>query len=274
MKQFLMCYPKNFLVNYEINDWMKDKIGTVNEKLAISQWEELHKQLLSLGNNIMLMRNQSPEVPDLVFTANAALKIGNSVLISKFSKKERQAESYYYKQVFENLNLHTDMRCIEENINFEGAGDILLHKKSDTYVLTYGFRTDQKALKPIIDFIAENNQQSSVLQVQLVDSRFYHLDTCFCPLDNGDILYFPDAFSSQSQKELIEKFSSQLIKINEADAINFACNSINIDRFIILNKSSAKLIKTLLDRNFIVIETPLNEFLKAGGSAKCLTMEI
>ena len=76
------------------------------------------------------------------------------------------------------------------------------------------------------------------------------------------------------QKDLIEKFSSQLIKISEADAINFACNSVNIDRFIILNKSSAKLIKTLLDRNFIVIETPLNEFLKAGGSAKCLTMEI
>ena len=34
-----------------------------------------------------------------------------------------------------------------------------------------------------------------VLPLKLADPRFYHLDTCFCPLANGYTLYFPAALS-------------------------------------------------------------------------------
>lgn len=269
-----MCYPNNFVVNYEINPWMKNNIGTVDNLTAVSQWEELHKQLISVGNEIVLMRNQSPEIPDLVFTANAAMKSGKSVLIANFANAERRPESNLYKEVFESIGFNADMRCIETNINFEGAGDVLLHQSSNTYVLAYGFRTDKKALEIVQGFLKDNASSSKVAQVKLVDPRFYHLDTCFCPLDNGDILYYPEAFSKESLIIIQEIFKDKLIEVSEPDAQNFACNAVSIDRFVYMNKVSAKLLRILLDKGLIVVETPLDEFLKAGGSAKCLTMEI
>jgi N-dimethylarginine dimethylaminohydrolase len=274
MKRFLMCYPKNFLVNYEINPWMKNNIGTVDNLTAVTQWEELHKQLLSVGNEIVLMRNQSAEVPDLVFTANAAMKTGKAALIANFANAERKPESELYKELFESIGFTADMRCIEQNINFEGAGDILIHKSSNTYVLAYGFRTDKKALDMVQGFLKDNNSSAKVVQVKLVDPRFYHLDTCFCPLDNGDILYHPAAFSEASLLILQEIFKDKLIEVGQEDAQNFACNAVSIDRFIYMNKASGPLLKVLLDKGFIIVGTPLSEFLKAGGSAKCLTMEI
>lgn len=274
MKRFLMCYPTNFLVNYEINPWMKNNIGTVDNFNAVSQWEELHKQLLSTGNEIILMRNQSNDVPDLVFTANAAMKTGKSALIANFANTERKPESNLYKDLFESIGFNADIRCIDNNVNFEGAGDVLFHKSSNTYILAYGFRTDKKALEMVEGFLKENNSTAKVVQVKLVDPRFYHLDTCFCPLDNGDILYYPGAFNNASLSIIQELFKDKLIEVNEEDAGNFACNAVSVDRFIYMNRASGKLLKVLLDKGFIIVETPLTEFLKAGGSAKCLTMEI
>jgi lysine-ketoglutarate reductase/saccharopine dehydrogenase-like protein (TIGR00300 family) len=41
-----------------------------------------------------------------------------------------------------------------------------------------------------------------------------------------------------------------------------------------MNKVSEGLHKLLADRGFTVVETPLTEFLKAGGAAKCLTLKL
>ena len=127
MKNFLMCYPQNFLVNYEINDWMKNKTGTVDTANALSQWKELYKNLLSIGNKIELIKEQPIDLPDLVFTANAAIKCDNRALISHFSNKERQPESLIYQQAFEGINYKTDMSCIEQNISFEGESCRILN---------------------------------------------------------------------------------------------------------------------------------------------------
>jgi lysine-ketoglutarate reductase/saccharopine dehydrogenase-like protein (TIGR00300 family) len=114
-----------------------------------------------------------------------------------------------------------------------------------------------------------------VLSLRLVDRRFYHLDTCFCPLTDGYLLYYPAAFDTYSNR-LIELRvpAEKRIAIEEADAVNFACNTVNIDRVVVMNKVSDGLNQRLQDRGFIVVETPLTEFLKAGGAAKCLTLRV
>jgi N-dimethylarginine dimethylaminohydrolase len=110
--------------------------------------------------------------------------------------------------------------------------------------------------------------------LQLVDERFYHLDTCFCPLASDFVLYFPKAFDEQSNNKIISHFNGRSIPVSEEDATNFACNAINIGDVIILNKASDKLKDRLNNAGFEVIEIDLSEFMKSGGSAKCLTLKL
>ena len=41
-----------------------------------------------------------------------------------------------------------------------------------------------------------------VVSVELVDPRFYHLDTCFCPLGPGQALHYPAAFDEYARRVL------------------------------------------------------------------------
>jgi lysine-ketoglutarate reductase/saccharopine dehydrogenase-like protein (TIGR00300 family) len=108
-----------------------------------------------------------------------------------------------------------------------------------------------------------------------MDERFYHLDTCFCPLANGYLLYYPGAFDSYSNRVIEMRVAPEKrIAIMEADAVNFACNAVNVDSIVIMNKASDGLKSRLAEVGFQVIETPLTEFLKAGGAAKCLTLRV
>ncbi|MBD2019869.1 TIGR00300 family protein, partial [Leptolyngbya sp. FACHB-36] len=111
--------------------------------------------------------------------------------------------------------------------------------------------------------------------LRLMDERFYHLDTCFCPLSNGYLLYYPPAFDAYSNR-LIEMRvpEAKRIAIDEADAVNFACNAVNVDHIVILNQASDDLKQRLTAAGFQVVETPLTEFLKAGGASKCLTLRV
>jgi lysine-ketoglutarate reductase/saccharopine dehydrogenase-like protein (TIGR00300 family) len=68
--------------------------------------------------------------------------------------------------------------------------------------------------------------------------------------------------------------AAKRIAIDERDAINFACNAVNVDHVVLMNKASDGLKQRLADVGFQVLETPLTEFLKAGGAAKCLTLRV
>jgi N-dimethylarginine dimethylaminohydrolase len=114
-----------------------------------------------------------------------------------------------------------------------------------------------------------------VLSLGLIDPRFYHLDTCFCPLSNGDLMYYPPAFDSPSRALIEAHYSAaHRIAVNEADALRFACNAVNVGRTILLNEISPQLCSQLVSRRFDVVQVRLSEFLKAGGAAKCLVLRL
>jgi lysine-ketoglutarate reductase/saccharopine dehydrogenase-like protein (TIGR00300 family) len=114
-----------------------------------------------------------------------------------------------------------------------------------------------------------------VVSLRLIDPRFYHLDTCFCPLEGGWLLYYPQAFDAYSNHVIEQRVEAQKrIAVSETDAVHFACNAINVDRSILVNQMSAELRGRLNAAGFEIIETRLNEFLKSGGAAKCLTLRL
>jgi N-dimethylarginine dimethylaminohydrolase len=88
-------------------------------------------------------------------------------------------------------------------------------------------------------------------------------------------MYHPPAFDFDSRIAIESRVAPQKrIVVDTVDAGNFACNAVNIGNQVFLNKASGALKSQLTQVGFRVHEIELSEFLKAGGSAKCLTLKL
>jgi lysine-ketoglutarate reductase/saccharopine dehydrogenase-like protein (TIGR00300 family) len=264
--RFLMCAPDHYDVDYVINPWMEGNIHKSSYDRAVEQWQKLYHVIKD--HAIVDLVDPAKGWPDMVFTANAGLVLGKDVVLSRFYHKERQGEEPYFKQWFEEKGFK--VHELPKDLPFEGAGDALFDREGRWLWAGYGFRSELDSHTLLAEWL-----DIEVLSIRLIDERFYHLDTCFCPLTGGYLLYYPEAFDSYSNR-LIELRvpEEKRIAITEPDAVNFACNAVNITQKIIMNRVSNDLKEKLASVGFQVIETPLTEFLKAGGAAKCLTLRV
>lgn len=259
--QWLMCEPHHFDVRYQINPWM-DIRRTPERTLAWIQWTDLHHVLLRFGAWIEYVQ-QDARYPDMVFTANAGLVQGKTVVMSRFRHHERQGEEGHFRQWFE----HAGYKIGELSTGFfEGEGDALF--MGNVLFGGYGFRTDQAIYEELPKFF----EISDLVQLQLLDSRFYHLDTCFAPLRKGLVMLYPGAFRAQDLKT-VEKHA-EIIMVPERDAQRFACNCVVLGDHIVMPAGCDETMKALAAKGFTVTDVCLDEFMKAGGAAKCLTIRI
>jgi lysine-ketoglutarate reductase/saccharopine dehydrogenase-like protein (TIGR00300 family) len=245
---------------------MEGNIHKSSRDRAVEQWNKLYNVI----KDHAIVDLVAPEKgwPDMVFSANAGLVLGENVVLSRFLHKERQGEEPYFQQWFaeNSFNVYT----LPKDLPFEGAGDALLDREGRWLWAGYGFRSELDSHPFLAKWL-----DIEVISLRLMDERFYHLDTCFCPLANGYLLYYPGAFDSYSNRVIEMRVAPEKrIAIMEADAVNFACNAVNVDSIVIMNKASDGLKSRLAEVGFQVIETPLTEFLKAGGAAKCLTLRV
>jgi lysine-ketoglutarate reductase/saccharopine dehydrogenase-like protein (TIGR00300 family) len=264
--RILMCSPDHYDVDYVINPWMEGNIHKSSRDRSVEQWQKLHHILKD--HAIVELVKPEKGWPDMVFTANAGLVLDKTVVLSRFFHKERQGEEPHFKAWFESQGF--TVHELPKDLPFEGAGDALFDREGRYLWAGYGFRSELDSHPLIAEWL-----NIEVLSLRLMDERFYHLDTCFCPLNGGYLLYYPPAFDSYSN-HLIEMRvpPEKRIAIEEPDAVNFACNAVNINETVVMNKVSDNLKARLAEAGFKVIETPLSEFLKAGGAAKCLTLRV
>lgn len=264
--RILMCSPDHYDVDYVINPWMEGNVHKSSRDRAVEQWQKLYKVLKARA--IVDLVEPAKGWPDMVFTANAGLVLGDKAVLSRFYHKERQGEEPYFKAWFEQNGF--TVYELPKDLPFEGAGDALFDREGRWLWAGYGFRSELDSHPYLAQWL-----DIEVLSLHLVDERFYHLDTCFCPLEGGYLLYYPGAFDAYSN-QLIERRvpATKRIAIEEADAVNFACNSVNLGQVVVMNKASNSLKSALARAGFEVVETPLTEFLKAGGAAKCLTLRV
>ncbi len=267
----LMCEPKYFAVSYEINPWMSGNIGSVDKSLATRQWNCLAEEIAKRAN--IKLVEPVDELPDMVFTANAAYVFDDKnvkyAITSTFRNVQRKGEEAHFEKWFANNGFTTIIP--PSPLTFEGAGDCLTGEDDMAWV-GHGFRSTQGAGTFVTSTLHQHQMSTNLLE--LTDARFYHLDTCFCPINNGFVLYFPKAFSEQSQNKIVSYYNGHSIPVTEEDATMFACNAVNIGNTIILNKASDNLKNRLNNIGFKVIEVDLSEFMKSGGAAKCLTLKL
>ncbi|MDB5821549.1 MAG: nitrate reductase [Herminiimonas sp.] len=265
-ERILMCEPNFFEVSYVINPWMKGNIAHADRGLAQRQWSRLAE---CLGKVATVERMTGVDgVPDMVFTANAGVVLGRKCVLSRFRHVERQAEEPHFAHWFEEHGF--EVLRLPEAVPFEGAGDALLDRALPLLWLGHGHRSDAACAPLLQDWL-----DIDVEPLRLVDDRFYHLDTCFCPLEGGYLMYCPAAFDAPSRARITARVPAALrIPVDEADAAAFACNAVNIGKDVFLNHASPELATSLRAHGFRVHLTPLGEFMKAGGAAKCLTLRL
>ena len=264
--RFLMCPPDHFEVAYVINPWMAGNVARCDQARARRQWRDLHA-LLSRHAEVAAMPAASG-VPDMVFTANAGLVLGERVVLTRFRHPQRQAEEPLFERWFGEQGF--EVLKLDRHLHFEGAGDALFDRSRQRLWLGHGHRSDA-ACAPALERLL----QVEVQPLRLADPRFYHLDTCFCPLEGGYLMYFPDAFDDASRQRIARLVPQPLrITVDERDAAAFACNAVNSGRHVFLNRASPALQERLQAHGFLVHQSPLGEFIKAGGAAKCLTLKL
>ncbi|MBI2870152.1 MAG: amidinotransferase [Candidatus Omnitrophica bacterium] len=259
-----MCRPRYYRVAYEINPWMKVR-HPVERDQAAAQWEVLYKTLRGLPGVKVKLIPHARGWPDMVFTANGGLVFDRSVVIPNFRYPQRQGEARHFGAWFGKKGYR--LIRIPSRFQFEGEGDAL--KLGDTWFFGYHFRSDISSHQWLSEKL-----KARVLSLELVDKRFYHLDTCFLPLSDSSCLYYPKAFDPYARK-LIERYVPNPVAVGLRDALKFVCNAIAVGKRLVVHKGvSRPLRRTLEKMGFRFIELELGEFLKAGGSAKCLVLRL
>lgn len=261
-----MCPPKLYEVNYVINPWMSGNVHASSRLKATKQWQQLYEAVMEIADVVLI--EPQPGWPDMVFTANAGLERNGTVVVSSFFHSERQGEEQHFRRWFKAAGYRV-INIPREN-SFEGEGDALFAPDGSCLWAGYGLRT----LRSSHPYLREA-WGIEVIPLHLVDPCFYHLDTCFAPLEGGRVMYYPRAFDESSITRIEAHYQiDRRIAISEDDALRFACNVINVNGTLILNEISRELRDQLQSEGFRIIEVPLSEFIKAGGAAKCLVMKL
>lgn len=264
--RYLMCTPEHFGVDYVINPWMQGNVASCRNDLARRQWQALADAIGTVAE-VERIAGESG-VPDMVFTANAGLVLGNIFILSRFRHIERQPEEAHFEAWFRRQGY--DVQRLPPALAFEGAGDALLDRGQSLLWFGHGHRSSAECAPVLSDVL-----DIEVEPLRLVDPRFYHLDTCLCPLEGGYLMYYPDAFDAASRDRIRARVpGARRIEVEDADALEFACNAVNSGRHVFLNQASTTLAQRLASHGFVLHQTPLAEFMKAGGSAKCLTLKL
>lgn len=263
---YLMCAPELYEVDYVINPWMAGNVHRSSRDRALAQWRELHRELSRVAHVELVA--PAAGWPDMVFTANAGLIRGREAILSSFFHPERQGEEPHFRRWLERAGY--TVRELPRETPFEGEGDALFSEDGARLFVGHGPRTSPASHRAVAKML-----DVEVVSLHLVDPRFYHLDTCFAPLRGGLLLYYPAAFDAPSLARIEATYPSEKrIAVSESDATRFACNAVNVGDTVILNTISPALRSTLEQHGLRVVELALDEFLKAGGAAKCLVLRL
>lgn len=277
MPRLVMCRPDYFEVSYAINPWMDPKSWD-GDRLELArrsqaEWQSLVRVFTGLGAEIELQA-PVPGAPDIVFTANAAIVLDGKALLGRFLDDERRIEEAFNETFFRNLvrkGMLDDVGILPKAMFQEGAGDCSWDPTRGHFWAGYGQRSRIEAVDLIEDYFGRK-----VVPLELVDPKFYHVDTCLSVLSTGHIVYYPDAFSPDSQR-LIEREAGGaewLIAAGAEDAEMLAVNLVNLGDTVVMAACSESLEAAINKVGFKVIRSPLASFGMSGGATFCLTLRL
>ncbi len=271
----LMSPPDFFEVSYAINPWMDPTRWSLDAQRlshdAHTGWVALKARYEALGARVVV-KPAAYGLPDLVFTANCAVALDGKVVLARYLNDERRGEEAHGRRLFEQLLARGEVDSLHrtpEGVFFEGAGDAIFDRGRGIMWMGHGQRSSPQARHTI-----EQVFGIPTLSLELVDPRFYHLDTCFCLLSGGEVLYYPEAFSEAGRAQIRAVAGAQRIEAGADDALHLGVNSVCIGRDVVMCHCSGPLRELLVARGYRVHVVPLGAFNRSGGAAYCLTLKL
>ena len=272
----LMVDPTSFDVAYEINPWMRpaawraDAAG--NAKAARAAFEALRDALIEAGAEARVVPG-APGLPDMVFPANAAVVLDRRALVGRFRPPERRGEEPKFAAAFESLRregILDEVAQLPAGCFQEGAGDCIWDAARGRFWAGWGQRSSRAAADAAAAFFSRE-----VVALELASPRFYHLDTCFCPLSGGEVLYYPPAFTPTALAAIRTHVpADRLIVASDADAAALSVNAVSLGQTIVMATPTTALRGTLEARGYHVVGVDLAPFILAGGAAFCMTLRL
>lgn len=273
---FLLVDPGHYDVSYAINPWMDPELWArnpaENAQGARRGFNALHAALERAGAKVTVVSGQEG-LPDMVFPANAGIVFDGRVLPARFRFSERRGEEPYFQKIFEDMvacGTLTEIVPLPDGILQEGAGDCLWDRSRGFAWVGYGQRSVEESVAVIAETFGIR-----VERLPLVTERFYHLDTCFHVLPRGEVLYYPPAFSAETQARIAAIVPpEQRIVATEEDARHFCVNAVAFDDQVIMAAPPASLVERLSALGYTVSGVPLQPFMLSGGGAYCMTLRL
>lgn len=270
---YLMTDPVCFDVSYRINPWMDPKAWTAADAAAaVAASDGLRAALETAGAHVETI-GAVRGLPDLVFPANAAVVLDGRALMARFRHPERQGEEPVFRAVFQRLKtrgLIQEIVDFPEGVFHEGAGDAIWDADRKLFWCGYGPRSSRGAI-PVI----RKTFGYETVALELATEKFYHLDTCFCPLAGGKVLYYPPAFTPEALAAIRARVAeSQRIEASDEEAAAFCVNAVNLDARIIMAKAPESLRTKLRARGYNLTEVDLAPFIRSGGASYCMTLRL
>jgi N-dimethylarginine dimethylaminohydrolase len=259
-RRYVMAAPTFFAVEYVINPWM-DTSTSVDSALATRQWEALRQTYTDLGHTVELVESVAG-LPDMVYAANGGLIVNGKAVLARFAHAERSGESIAHAEWMTRKGF-APAKTRHTN---EGQGDLLV--AGSIILAGHGFRTDRRAHDEVAGHLG-----MPVVGLELVDPRFYHLDTALAVLDDTTIAYYPPAFTDDSRTRLAELFP-HAIEAASADAYALGLNIVSDGLNVVLPAAATGFAQQLRTAGFRPVGVDLSELLKGGGSVKCCTLEV
>src|SRR6476620_779002 len=260
IRHYAMTPPTFFAVEYAINPWM-DTSTSVDTHVAMNQWESLRQTYKELGHTVELVEPVAG-LPDMVYAANGGRLVNGKAVVARFAYPQREGEAVAYAEW---MTRHGFDPAETRHVN-EGQGDLLV--VGSIVLAGYGFRTERQAHAEIAAHI-----QMPVVSLELVDPRFYHLDTALAVLDDTTIAYHPQAFSDEARTKLLELFPDA-IEVADADANVLGLNVVSDGLNVVMPAAATRFAEQLRAAGFRPIGVDMSELLKGGGSVKCCTLEV
>ena len=264
---FLMCPPEWYGVDYVLNPWMAGNVHRSSRDLAFAQWKGMYNVLRGVADVRLL--HPEPGCPDMVFLGHGALVQHGVAALASFCHPQRRAESNYLRHWLASQGFLVWETGRETA--FEGEGDVTFDQHGETLWAAHGVRTCRAVHSHVA--AAWHVPAQAIRSLHLVDPRFYHLDTCFAPLAEDFLLYYPGAFDTASLRLIEEVYPAEKrLTVEEQDATRMACCALNIGRTVFTGELSRELARRLFDVGFDVVQLELSEFIKGGGGARSLAL--
>jgi len=192
--------------------------------------------------------------------------------VARFRFPERAGEAPHFHDAFEALRRAGVIAEVTDitDIFQEGAGDCIWDANRRLFWTASGPRSTPDSLKVVADYFGQ-----PVVHMPLATDAYYHLDTCFCPLSGGEILYYPPALSDEALRALFQHTTpDQRIEATTRDAEAFCVNAVSLGRKLIMARPGAALHDRLAARGYDVIGIDLEPYMLSGGGAFCMTLRL